>query len=222
MEENKGGEITVENKEGEITVSQEENEIESQGLETNPNTCKGGNVPRRKKEHTIRFTRTEEKISEEDEIQIEELEVHNTMVEAEKGGLCGTNRGPHIILLSFFYIPCALISSMCVSFYYGAWTWFNLYLFFSEEKTVWHKVTICPLLILTFPFTVGLSSIFIAVFAAFIQLSWYFRSWRNEIVDFDKGFYGWLCDKIGLSQCSPYEMITLNDESELENLPIRS
>lgn len=183
---------------------------------------KSGKVQRRKKDHTIKFTRTEEKISEEDEIQIEESEVCDTMKEDEQEGCCGLRKGPHIIFLSVFYMPCALISSLCVSFYYGAWTWYNLYLYFSEEKTVWHKVTICPLLILTFPFTVGFTSLAIAIFAAFKQISWYYRSWRTEIVDFDKGFYGWLCDKMGLSQCSPYEMISLNDDAELENLPIRT
>lgn len=209
-----------ENKAGEIIESQQEKRADSQDIDAG--TVKSEVVPRRKKDHSIRFTRTEDKISEEDEIQIEESEVHNTMIEEDKGGLFGADRGPHIALLSFLFIPCALISSLCVSFYYGAWTWFNLYLYFSEEKTVWHKVTICPLLILTFPFTVGLSSIFISFFAAFVQLSWYYKRWRTEIVDFDKGFYGWFCDKVGLSQCSPYEMITLNDDSELENLPIRS
>lgn len=184
-------------------------------------TDKGDKLVRRKKDRTIKFTRTEEKISEEDEIHIEESEVHETMREDEKG-CCGLMKGPHITFLSILFIPCALISSLCVSFYYGAWTWYNLYIYFSEEKTVWHKVSICPLLILTFPFTVGLTSLFVAIFAAFIQLSWYFRSWKAEILDFDKGFYGWLCDKIGLSQCSPYDMIPLNDDSELENLPIRS
>lgn len=218
----------VHNSEKPEQITVEQNPVSKEEITPVPNpeiivnvTSKANKVPRRKKDHSIKFTRTEEKISEEDEIQIEESEVHDTMRDTEKG-CCGPKKGLHVTFLSVLFIPCALISSLCVAFYYGAWTWYNLYIYFSEEKTIWHKVTICPLLILTFPFTVGFTSLAVAIFAAFIQLSWYFRSWRLEIIDFDKRFYGWLCDKLGLSQCSPYEMVTLNDDSELENLPIRS
>lgn len=138
----------------------------------------------------------------------------------ESRPIISTKSGLHIALFSVICLPAAFVASLCVSFYYGASAWYNLYLYFSEEKTIWHKVFICPVLILTFPFTVGFSSVGVAVFAAFVQISWFYSSWRAEFLDFDKGFYGWLCNKLGLPQCCPYELITVNNESELE--PMRT
>ncbi|OWF40599.1 transmembrane protein 169-like [Mizuhopecten yessoensis] len=144
----------------------------------------------------------------------------NNENDEESSEFIGKKSGPHVVLFSVICIPAAFIASMCVAFYYGASSWYNLYIYFSEEKSIWHKVSICPVLILTFPFTVGLSSIGVAFFAAFVQLSWFYLSWHAEFLDFEKGFYGWLCNKIGLPQCCPYELIILNNESELE--PMRT
>lgn len=126
---------------------------------------------------------------------------------------CGAEQGLHITLLSVLYMPIALISSLCVSFYYGAMTWYNFYVYFSEEKTIWHKVFICPLLILSFPFTTGLSAIAISFYASIVQMSWYLETWLREIRDFEKGFYAWFCNRVGLAHCSPYEIVVL-DESD--------
>ncbi|XP_025080550.1 transmembrane protein 169-like [Pomacea canaliculata] len=125
---------------------------------------------------------------------------------------CGTKQGPHITLLSVLFIPFSWVSSLCVAFYYGAMSWYNFYIYFSEEKTIWHKISICPFLILSFPLSVGLSAIGIALFACIIQLSWCFDTWLKEIRDFEKGFYAWFCNFVGLAQCSPYEIIILDED----------
>lgn len=123
--------------------------------------------------------------------------------------------GPHITLFTILCIPFAFFISLGGSFYIGTWTWYNLNIYFSEEKTIFHKILICPILILTFPFTITLSSIAIGLFATFIQISWFFSMWWREIRDLEKGFFGWFCDKIGLAKCAPYETVVLNDESDL-------
>lgn len=134
----------------------------------------------------------------------------------------GAGKGPHIVLFSILCFPAAFLASLCVSFYFGALTWYNLYIYFSEERTIWHKVFLCPILILTFPFTVGLSALGIALYAGIKQISWYFMSWKTEFLDFEKGFYSWFCGKLDLPQCSPYEIVILNEDSELERLPTKA
>lgn len=122
----------------------------------------------------------------------------------------GLHSGLHIVFLSIICIPLALLVSLGYSFYIGCNTWYNIYLYFSEEKTIWHKVSICPVLILTFPFTVGLSSLIISLYASIKQISWNFYKWLQEFQDYEKGFYGWFCNWIGLHQCCPYEVVILD------------
>lgn len=160
----------------------------------------------------VRFSSTKGDNSE----QVEVIEYTDTdLMDSSSGaGICGATKGPHITLMTLILWPVAIFPSLAVAFYYGAWTWYNLYIYFSEERTICHKIFICPILIITFPLTVGLSSVGIAIFAAFVQISWSFYSWKMEFLDFEKGFYGWLCIKLDLSMCSPYDIYT--DELELQ------
>lgn len=124
---------------------------------------------------------------------------------------CGRAQGPHIILWSLLCIPVALVISACVSFYNGSVMWYNVVTYFSEEKSFIHKLTVCPLVILSFPLTVGLSAIGVAVTAAIMQVSWSWHWWWAEICDGEKGFYGWVCNKVRLPTCSPYQVVVLNE-----------
>jgi hypothetical protein len=132
---------------------------------------------------------------------------------------CGLHQGLHITTLSVLYIPLAIISSLCVSVYFGCLTWFNFYMYFSEERTVWHKLFICPLLIVAFPFWTGLTALGIALYAGFVQMSWFLDSWLLAIRDFEKGFYAWFCSAVGFLQCSPYEIVVLDAD---DTFPDRS
>ncbi|XP_013413871.1 transmembrane protein 169-like [Lingula anatina] len=125
--------------------------------------------------------------------------------------LCGLKKGIHVFLFTVIVTPFAFFGSLGLSFYLGAQTWYNIFIYFSEERTIWHKVFLCPLLILTFPLTVGLSALGIALYAALIQISWWFKSWLKEMRDLEKGFFGWFCAKVDLMECSPYEVVVLDD-----------
>lgn len=122
-----------------------------------------------------------------------------------------------------------------MSFYFGALTWQNLFSHFYDERTIWHRIFICPILVLTFPFFILIFTLGIALYAAFIQLRygcgygtinsykqrcvycrWSFPDWKIEVSSLEKGFYGWLCGAIKFEDCSPYTVIELfgNEDSE--------
>ncbi len=83
----------------------------------------------------------------------------------------GLDKGLHIIVLTILFIPFAFIMSMGMAAYIGTIAWYNVYLNLSEERTVWHKVFLCPLLILTFPVFIVLTAVCIGLYAAVIQVS---------------------------------------------------
>lgn len=134
-----------------------------------------------------------------------------TVDDKEDGAKCGLRKGLHILLLTVLFFPFALISSLAVCFYVGTMCWYNIYLNLSEERTIWHKAFLCPLLILFYPVLIILSAFGIGLYAAVIQISWFLSSWLKEIKDFDKGFYGWLCSKLRIPECAPYEVVILDD-----------
>ncbi|CAM1295037.1 TMEM169 (predicted) [Pycnogonum litorale] len=128
----------------------------------------------------------------------------------------GIRKGIHVFLLSLVCLPFVLILTLFYSFYFGTMTWYNVLLYYNEERTVLHKVFVSPLLILLFPFYIICVTLCLGIYAATVQLSWYYDNWKMEILDVEKGFYGWLCLQFGLTTCAPYEVVILekNDVSE--------
>ncbi|GBP42207.1 Transmembrane protein 169 [Eumeta japonica] len=57
----------------------------------------------------------------------------------------------------------------------------------------------------------GLHVFLLGLYAGIIQLSFSGSNWWKEVCDFEKGFYGWLCNFLGVSECSPYEVVVLMD-----------
>lgn len=177
--------------------------------------------PSRPDQHTVTMTGTVKRgnqIGEPVDVELElndvefrRLTSREPQSQRRKCG-CSLHQGPHVTALSVLFIPLAFVSSLCVSFYYGALTWYNLYIHFSEERTVWHKVSVCPLLILSFPFWTGLTSVGIALYAGVVQISWFLDSWLLAIRDFEKGYFAWVCTTIRLPQCSPYEIVVLDED----------
>lgn len=142
----------------------------------------------------------------------EELEILEAKMTDEKKNnwQCEIRVGIHILIWSIICIPFSFLISTAHSFGLGTLTWYNIFTLFSEEKSVGWRILVSPFLILFYPFIIVLLSIGLGVYAAVKQISWVWDSWLKEISDFEKGFYGWLCNALDLSECSPYEVVVLS------------
>lgn len=123
----------------------------------------------------------------------------------------GVSQGPHIVLWSLSCAPVVFFLSFITSFYYGTLTWYNVFLVYNEERTFWHKITICPFLIVFYPVLIMPMAVSLALYSAVVQVSWAFSEWWHAVRDLEKGFCGWACGKIGLEDCSPYSIVELLD-----------
>lgn len=134
---------------------------------------------------------------------------------------CSVKTGLHIIFLGILCFPFVFLAAILVCFYFGLLTWHNVFSYFYDEKTLAHRIFICPLLILIFPIFIILTAFCISIYAAAIQISWSYENWKNEIGSFEKGFYGWLCSWLSIESCSPYSVVVLADpdNSVLSNNP---
>lgn len=124
---------------------------------------------------------------------------------------CSLTTGMHILLLSVICLPFVAVYTCIYSFYIGTLTWYNIFNYFNEEKSYLHKLFMSPLLILTYPVGICLCTLGLGIYAGIVQLSLSLKRWYNEITDIEKGFYGWLCSFLRLSDCSPYEVVILTD-----------
>lgn len=125
--------------------------------------------------------------------------------------ICTLTTGLHILMLSIFCLPFVTIITSIYSFYIGTLTWYNMFNYFNEEKSYLHKLIMSPLLVLTYPLLIVICTIGLGIYAGIVQVSVRLNSWLNEIGDIEKGFYGWLCSLLHLSDCSPYEVVILMD-----------
>lgn len=131
---------------------------------------------------------------------------------SQKERCCSLHSGPHVLILSFLCFPLAFLVSTSFAFYVGTMFWYNVHILLTEEKTIWHKIFLSPFWVILYPVIVGVSAICIGIYAAAIQLSWHFVKWRREFCNFEKGFYGWLSNAWHIPQCSPYEVVILDEE----------
>lgn len=124
---------------------------------------------------------------------------------------CSWTVGVHVLLLSVLCMPFVTLATGVYAFYMGTLTWYNMFNYLNEERSVWLRVLVSPLLVVAYPVLIVLCTCGLAVYAAVVQLSVRFHSWLNEIGDVEKGFYGWLCGVLRMSDCSPYEVVVLVD-----------
>ncbi|XP_055923166.1 transmembrane protein 169 isoform X1 [Eupeodes corollae] len=124
---------------------------------------------------------------------------------------CSLTTGLHIFILSMISLPFVILFSAVYSFYIGTLTWYNVFNYFNEEKGLAYKFFVSPLLVLTYPVGIIICTIGLGIYAGVVQISLQFNSWLNEVGDIEKGFYGWLCAFLHLSDCSPYEVVILTD-----------
>lgn len=129
-------------------------------------------------------------------------------------GLCS---GPHVLLWSISCLPVIFVLSFITSFYYGTLTWYNVFLVYNEERTFWHKITICPFLIIFYPMLIMPMALSLALYSAVVQVSWAFSEWWQDVRDLEKGFCGWACGKLGLEDCSPYSIVELLDSDTVSS-----
>ncbi|XP_057708114.1 transmembrane protein 169 [Corythoichthys intestinalis] len=129
----------------------------------------------------------------------------------------GVCRGPHVVLWSISCAPVVFLLSFITSFYYGTLTWYNVFLVYNEERTFWHKITICPFLIIFYPVLIMPVALSLALYSAVVQVSWAFSRWWHAVRDLEKGFCGWACGKMGLEDCSPYSIIELLDSDTVSS-----
>ena len=81
-----------------------------------------------------------------------------------------------------------------------------------------------PCVLLFYPLWIIPVTIGLGVYGGFSQISWYWANWRKELTDPEKGlssfpqptlnislsgFFGWLCNKLSLPDCSPYQVVIL-------------
>uniref|UniRef100_H2ZK06 Transmembrane protein 169 n=1 Tax=Ciona savignyi TaxID=51511 RepID=H2ZK06_CIOSA len=90
------------------------------------------------------------------------------MDEPSSGCRCGVDSGPHIFLLGILCLPFIFIGSFCVCFYFGLLTWYNIFSYFYDEKSICYRITLCPLLVIFFPILIMLFTLGISFYAAFV------------------------------------------------------
>lgn len=138
-------------------------------------------------------------------------EYDNNAAENKSCCACSLTSGMHIVLLSLISLPFVVLVTIVYAFYVGTITWYNMFTYFNEEKTYLHKLIMSPLLVVTYPVAILLCTIGLGIYSGIVQISTKFSKWSNEVADIEKGFYGWLCSFLHLSDCSPYEVIILTD-----------
>lgn len=149
-------------------------------------------------------------------ISREELEIIEAAIVADEYNKmdiskCSFYNGPHIFLFSFLCIPFVTCISAVYSFYMGTMTWYNIFSHVTENMNCWKKFFLGPLVILSYPFLIVIFSIGLGLYAGIVQLTFSGANWWKDVCDFEKGFYGWLCNTLGMSECSPYEVVILMD-----------
>ncbi|XP_070535428.1 transmembrane protein 169-like [Ptychodera flava] len=124
----------------------------------------------------------------------------------------GFDKGLHILFFSLLCIPVAFIASFVVSGYLGTITWYGVFVHYYDDKGIAYRILLCPVLIIFYPPAIVLLTLGIALYAAFIQISWFFTSWKRDFTDWEKGFYGWLCSKLHLEEFCAYDVVEVTGE----------
>lgn len=149
-------------------------------------------------------------------ISREELEIIEAAIVAEEYNKmdiskCSVYNGLHVFLFSLICIPFIACISAMYSFYMGTMTWYNIFSHVTENLSCIKKVLLSPIVILSYPFLIVIFTVGLGLYAGIVQLTFSGANWWKDVCDFEKGFYGWLCSSLGMSECSPYEVVVLMD-----------
>ena len=124
---------------------------------------------------------------------------------------CGLRRGPHVFLISLLSIPFMLIYSTFQAFFLGSMTWYNIFLHYNEDRSCCHKL-LSPFVLLLYPLWILPVTIGLGLYGAVRPISWYWDSWIGEVRNPDSGFMAWVCTKMNLADCAPYQVVLLSAE----------
>jgi len=130
---------------------------------------------------------------------------------------CGLRKGLHVFLLSLLATPLLWVFCTFYAFYMGTITWYNIFIYYNEQRTCCHTVFVSPCVLLLYPVWILPVTLLLGLYAGICQVSWSCSRWRRELCDPEKGFYGWICNKLALPDCSPYQVVIL---SSLPNDPL--
>lgn len=149
-------------------------------------------------------------------ISREELEIIEAAIVADEYNKmdiskCSLHNGPHILLFSLICVPFVTCISALYSFYMGTMTWYNIFTHVTEKLNCFKKMLLAPIVILSYPFLIVIFTTGLGIYAGIVQLTFSAGNWWKDVCDFEKGFYGWLCNTLGVSECSPYEVVILMD-----------
>ncbi|XP_050679323.1 uncharacterized protein LOC126975454 isoform X1 [Leptidea sinapis] len=149
-------------------------------------------------------------------ISREELEIIEASIVADEYSKmdvsrCSMYNGPHIFLFSLLCVPFVACISAIYSFYIGTLAWYNIFSHVTDELSCIKKAFLAPIVILTYPFLIVIFTVGLGLYAGIVQLTFSGGNWWKDVCDFEKGFYGWLCNALGISECSPYEVVVLLD-----------
>jgi len=123
--------------------------------------------------------------------------------------MCGLNRGIHILLASLICVPFLWIFCTFYAFYIGTLTWYNVFIYYNEQRSCCHTVFVSPCVLLFYPLWIFPVTFGLGIYGGLSQISWHWINWRKELADPEKGFYGWFCNKLAIPDCSPYQVVIL-------------
>lgn len=123
---------------------------------------------------------------------------------------CGCCRGPHILLISLLLLPICWLFSILYAFYMGTISWYNVFIYYNEQRTCCHTIFVSPIILLLYPAWIIPISLILGTYSCITLLSWDCTSLREKLSDPERGFYGWICNKVGLPDCSPYQVVVLS------------
>ena len=95
-----------------------------------------------------------------------------------------------------------------------------------SRLTGYFKIFVSPFVLLLYPVWIIPVTFGLGIYGGFSQVSWYWPNWRKELTDPEKGdwltpwclepfspfcsgFFGWLCNKLRIPDCSPYQVVIL-------------
>ncbi|CAD5115885.1 unnamed protein product [Dimorphilus gyrociliatus] len=139
-----------------------------------------------------------------------------------KGFQCQRSYGIHILILTLLFTPFAFIIGICTNFYYGTICWYNIYLIYNENESIWKKLLFCPVLVIFYPLIITCHCLVIGFYYTIKQVKLNSEDWNTEMKDIDKGSLPFYCDLLGYPECSPYDLITLAEGSSSPEPDFRS